>query len=88
MLLLLYTFLFIVNLAAFIMQGMARRDGATDSPRISDVATIVSGWIGGAYGALMGLLLFPGLRRRMAVKINLILALLVWLAVLITLCLI
>lgn len=77
-----YTYLFVINTIAFFLYADDKRRACAGSRRIPNAALLALAWVGGAYGALMGMLLFRHKTRSKAYLINVPLALIIWLAAL------
>lgn len=77
-----YTYLFLINTAAF-LYGFDKRQACGGKTRVPNAVLLASAWAGGAYGALMGMVLFRHKTQSKPYLINVPLALLVWLAVLV-----
>lgn len=81
-----YTFLFLINVLAFGLYAMDKRNACYGYRRIPEAVLLGLAVLGGAYGAGMGMLLFRHKTRHTAFCITVPLFLFIWLAVLIALC--
>lgn len=83
-----YTYLFVINTIAFFLYAYDKRCACLGERRVRNFTLLTSAWIGGAYGALMGMLMFRHKTQSKPYLINVPLALVVWLAALVTVCII
>lgn len=85
MLIIIYTYLFVVNTVTFTLYALDKRRACMGARRIPNAVLLSAAWIGGAYGALTGMLLFRHKTRSTPYLVNVPLALVVWLALLVIL---
>lgn len=79
----LYTYLFVICTVAFFLYYIDKKKAIEGRRRIQNSVLLTIAWIGGAYGALMGMLLFSHKTRSKSYIINVPLAFIVWLLALI-----
>ena len=84
---LLYIYLFIINLIAFLTYCWDKHNAMYNKWRIPEAVLWMLAIIGGAYGAGMGMLLFRHKTKHISFKIIIPVCLLLWLTALIILCL-
>ncbi len=85
MLTLIYTYLFIINTAAFFLYYADKMRACQGKRRISNFVLLAVAMLGGSYGAVMGMILFRHKTQSKSYLITVPLALLLWLAVVIVL---
>lgn len=83
-----YTYLFIINVVTFGLYGIDKKNAYYGFWRIPEAVLLGLAVIGGAYGAGTGMLLFRHKTRHTSFLVTIPLFFVIWLAVLITLCVI
>jgi hypothetical protein len=88
MLIALYSFLFIINVVAFGLYAIDKRNACFGLWRIPEAVLLGLAVLGGAYGAGAGMLLFRHKTLHTSFLITVPLFFVIWLAILIALCVI
>ncbi len=70
--------LLLVNIITFILYGRDKRKAVQNKWRTPESVLITVAWIGGAVGALLGMLIFHHKTRKWKFKIHISAALIVW----------
>ena len=86
MLIALYSFLFIINIAAFGLYAIDKRNACFSLWRIPEAVLLGLAVVGGAYGAGAGMLLFRHKTLHTSFLITVPLFFVIWLAILIIIC--
>ncbi len=73
-------YLLLVNIVAFILYGSDKRKGVKNKWRTPESVLVIVAWIGGAVGALAGMLVFHHKTRKWKFRILIPAALIVWIA--------
>lgn len=73
-----YTYIFTINTIAFFLYYIDKTRACENRRRISNATLLALAWIGGAYGAIMGMTMFRHKTRSKSYHINVPLALLIW----------
>jgi uncharacterized membrane protein YsdA (DUF1294 family) len=81
-----YTYLFLINIAAFALYGIDKRKAHYELWRIPEAVLLGLAIVGGAYGAGAGMLLFRHKTLHKAFLITVPVFLLLWMIVLAVLC--
>lgn len=81
-----YSFLFVVNVAAFGLYAIDKRNAYYGFWRIPEAVLLGLSVVGGAYGAGAGMLLFRHKTRHRAFVITVPLFFIIWLVMLVILC--
>ena len=82
----LYSFLFIINIAAFGLYAIDKRNACFGLWRIPEAVLLGLAVLGGAYGAGAGMVLFKHKTLHTAFLITVPLFFIIWMAILVTLC--
>jgi uncharacterized membrane protein YsdA (DUF1294 family) len=85
--LLLYTYLFIINVIAFGLYGLDKHKAYYGKWRIPEAVLLGVAVIGGAYGALMGMWLFRHKTLHQSFRTTVPVSFVVWLLILVAICL-
>ncbi len=78
--------LLLVNVVAFILYGSDKRKAIRNKWRTPESVLITVAWIGGAVGALLGMLVFHHKTRKWKFRIHIAAALVVWISAIFALC--
>lgn len=78
-----YTYLFAINVLAFYLYGLDKQKACYERNRIPEIVLVGIALMGGAYGALMGMLLFRHKTLHKLFKIAVPASLIVWMLILV-----
>lgn len=76
-------YILLINLIAFVMYGRDKRKAKKDAWRIPEHRLLMVAWLGGAFGALLGMRCFRHKTQHWRFRIGVPLALIVWTALLV-----